>query len=128
MKFLEQIKADLNYENDIEGDYSKLVGIPQNYRIGTKIGWLYNDEIEWYKKEYKEDIKEYKDFDEWLTRGRGLQFKGILFTLPDEIFDIYENAVVCIYDYPIEKENPTCDWVSLVRLLSSKDLYKVFIL
>ena len=122
----------ISYETEHHHNYDKLEDGWVKWRIGQKLGWLYKDDFSWYKKEFKDEIKEYEEhnrkdicFELWLRNRQGLPFEGILFTLPDKEFSI-ENAVLCIYDYPTEKCSPEVDWISFNRFLEQKDLYKVY--
>lgn len=122
---ISEIQRDINYESeDLEPNYDLIGKDWINLKLGDKIGWLYKDEHKFYVEEFSEEMN--GDFDYWIKNEHGLPFEGILFTFPDNIFRIDENAVVCCYDWPVEKENPDCFWVSLDRLLSNKDIYKVY--
>lgn len=124
---IEQIHKDINYESQdlIDVNFDKLSVGWEYWDIGTKICWCYNDDIKFWNDEkfFGEKVKN-EDREIWYKNNCG--FQGILFTFPDKRFRIDENAVVCCYDYPIEKENPTCFWVSLDRLLISPGLYKIY--
>lgn len=138
MNEIEQCRKDISYESEDLTDvkYDKLEKGWATWDIGTKIGWLYKDDFEWYKKEFLDEIKSHgkgfifndgvepSRFTLWAKKH--CPYSGILFTFPEKRFDIYENAIVCCYYYPIEKENPTCFWISLNRLLLSEDLYKIY--
>ncbi len=121
---IKQIQKDINYESE------DLIGVSldkfkdwADCKIGDKIGWCYLEDYSWWKKE-KFFGDKVKSEDEWIKRN--IPYQGILFTFPEKRFDISNNAVVCCYDWPIEKDNPDVFWVSLDRLLLSKDLYKVY--
>jgi hypothetical protein len=126
IELFNKITEDISYQsNDIGNpNFDLLEEGWKKWGIGQKIGWLYKEDYIWYNKEFKYEIKKCKGFDNWILNN--IPYQGVLFTLPDFRFSIEETAVVCIYDYPIEKENPTCDWISLNRLLSFEDLYKVY--
>ncbi len=121
---LEQIYKDINYESEdlIDVNFDKFKDWA-DCDIGTKIGWCYLDDYSWWKKE-KFFGDKIKSEDEWIKRN--IPFRGILFTLPGNKFRIDENAVVCCYDWPIEKDNPDVFWISLDRLLKDKNIYKIY--
>lgn len=122
-ELLKQIEDDIGYVNELNPDYSKLEEGWQYWDIGEKIGWCYKDDVKFYMENHGLNTK--KDFDSWIKRGNA-PYRGILFTLPDYRFRTDENAILCMFDYPIEKDNPTADWISFNRFLEQKDLYKVY--
>lgn len=121
---IEQIQKDINYESEdlINVNFDKF---PEwaDCNVGDKICWCYLEDVTWWKKEKYFGDKP-KDKEKWIKNACPNQ--GLLFTLEDHRFRIDENAVVCCYNYCIEKENPTCFWISLDRLLIAPDLYKVY--
>lgn len=139
MNNYQQIEKDISYQSEdlIDVDYDKLEKGWEKWDIGQKIGWLYKEEFDFYKDEFLDEIKkhgkhgrifkgEQSRFDLWIKSSSMMPYQGILFTLPEKRFCIHDTAVLCIFDYPIQKENPVCDWISFNRFLEQKDLYKVY--
>lgn len=127
---IEQCKRDINYESndlsEIDINYkNKLENGFEKWKIGDKITWCYKEDYDFWMNDFKEEIKGVGGFDKWIKQF-GNCFDGVLFTFPEKRFCIYETAIICCYNYPIEKENPTCFWVSLARLLKNKDLHKIY--
>lgn len=122
---IEQCKKDISYESkDLDNvDFSKLDKGWQYWDIGDKISWAYKEDLE-FRIKYC-DVEDEKDFEIWMRHGNG-PYTGVLFTFPEQKFRIDENAIVCCYDWPIQKDNPDVFWISLNRLLISPDLYKVY--
>lgn len=124
---LEQIIKDINYESEdlIDVNFDKFPDW-QKCNIGSKISWCYKQDVKFWKSEHYFDSNPKDKVEKEAWYASHSQYRGILFTLPEKIFRIDENAVVCCYDYPIEKENATCFWISLDRLLLNEDLYKIY--
>ncbi len=120
---ISQIHGDINYKNILNPNYDILEKGWTKWKIGDKISWCYKNEKEFYIEQ--EEAENNEDFDLWMKFGNG-PYTGILFTLPGKRFRIHETAVICVDKYPIEKDNPVCDWVSFNRFLEQKDLYKVY--
>lgn len=123
-----QIETDIDYENDINPDFNFLEDGWEKWKIGDKIGWLYKEDLDFYMSDFKKEIKDKDGIKEWLNKNYGFPYTGILFTLPEERFNIENNVIICMDTYPVEKENCVCDWISLIRLIDkeNKDLYKVW--
>lgn len=137
---INQIEKDISYQEILKPNYGLLDFGWQQWKIGDRIGWLYKEDFEFYKKELIEEIREYNSgkgflfsdtslnrsrFQQWL-RNFGFPYSGILFTFPEKRFCIHDTTVICMDRYPIEKDNPVCDWVSFNRFLQEKSLYKVY--
>ena len=89
--------------------------------------WLYKEDYDFYMDENfsGSEIKDWGGIDNWIKIGN-YPYAGILFTFPGKEFNIEENAVLCVYNYPTEKCSPDVDWVSFNRFLEQKNLYKVY--
>lgn len=124
---IEQCKKDINYESEdlINVNFDKFVGW-EKAKIGDRVVWCYNEDVKFWKEEHYFDSNPKGKFEKEDWYRDHCQYQGILFTLPEKRFNVSENAVVCCYDWPIEKDNPDVFWVSLDRLLISPDLYRVY--
>ncbi len=98
-KYIQQIGDDISYSSDdlIDVSVDKLEKGWEKWDIGQRIGWLYQEDFNFYKEDFAEDIKAsnggkgfiYNDGNEpsrfsfWIKR-HGLPYQGILFTFPDK--------------------------------------------
>lgn len=83
---------------------------------GMRVRWFYDDDRGFYEGMKMEPRNE-------------TQYTGIIVAKPDVEARGELQAADCVLiidSYPCEKENPRCDWVSLVRLLDDVTLVEVF--
>ncbi len=115
---IKQLHADLSYyDADDRPWWDKFKG---EAKIGRRVEWYYKDEAEFYTKEFGKE----KGFN---VRDHA-QHSGILVPKPDleRGNDDISAYMVCMDNYPCEKENPRIDWVSLARLCDGPDVVEVF--
>lgn len=84
---------------------------------GARCAWCYTDDLEFWGN----PIPHPKD---WV-------YSGIIVPLPDndgrrELEP--DKCIVCILDYPIEKENPEVDWIALLSVLNNPALHRFHVM
>jgi len=86
---------------------------------GAKCAWCFEDDIEFWRSE-----KQAPHPKDWF-------YSGFIVPLPDHdgrgVLQP-DRCIVCVMDYPIEKENPSVDWVALLSLLTSPGLYRLHVM
>jgi hypothetical protein len=83
---------------------------------GARCSWCFADDLKFWCDFEKGKMPHPKD---WF-------YEGIIMPIPNhdgrrELEP--DKCVVCVMDYPIEKENPEVDWVPLLTLLTSPGLH-----
>ena len=86
---------------------------------GKRIYWYYKEDKSFFANE-GEDVKEhYRDI-----------FSGIIVPVPDTEINHgeldFEQCVIVIDQYPVEKEYCEVDWTALKRLLDDDELVEIF--
>lgn len=109
---------DLPRDQRKDPDFSK---IKFDLKIGTKIGIVWKSDKEYY--------------DEWADDESWDDFKlsqcDRALVVPNSNVDAREEinpseAILCFYDYPSEKENPTTDFITANKVFMNEDIYEVF--
>jgi hypothetical protein len=84
---------------------------------GNRCSWCFGDDLEFWGN----SIPHPKD---WF-------YHGLIIPLPghDGRGKLEpDNCIVCVLDYPIEKENPEVDWVALLHLLETPGLHRLHVM
>lgn len=88
----------------------------ESLKLGTRIYWYYKEDLE----QFADEAPHIRDYH---------LYSGIVVPLPDvenrgELE--YNECMVCIDQYPTEKEYPQFNWTALNRLLDDKDLVEIY--
>lgn len=86
---------------------------------GSRCAWCYADDLTFWGN----PIPHPKD---WF-------YHGLIVPVPDQDarnckFLEPDKCIVCVLDYPIEKENPEVDWTALLSLLTSPGLHRFHVM
>jgi hypothetical protein len=84
---------------------------------GARCSWCYADDL----KFWGNPIPHPKD---WF-------YHGLIFPLPDHDGRRTlepDKCIVCVLDYPIEKENPEVDWTPLLSVLTGPELHRFHVM
>ena len=89
---------------------------------GSRCAWCFREDTEFWVQESSHGYP--------YPHPRDWPYQGFIIPKPDsngrhELQ--WEDAVVVVTDYPIDKENPTTDWCSLIRILRQPDLARFYV-
>lgn len=90
---------------------------------GARCFWTFNDDVEFWKSE--------RTLGHIINDPTQWNYEGFIIPFPETYGRSEmepEEVCVVIVDYPIEKENPVTDWVTLAQLLTQEDLYQFHII
>ena len=76
---------------------------------------------------YEEDVEFWKEFDDGMRPVNQWPYSGFIVPFPETTARHEmepENVCVVMTDYPIEKENPVTDWLTLAQILDTPTIYK----
>jgi hypothetical protein len=80
---------------------------------------------------FEDDADQWKRMREPMPHPMRWPYDGIIVPIPNHdgrgLLELDE-CIVCVLDYPIEKENPEVDWVALVSLLERPGLARFHIM
>lgn len=90
------------------------------FEIGEEVCWVYKDDLEYAKRWCDENPKDWR---KWAF------YRGFVVPLPDtdsrkslDGYNMLNDAMICVTDYPTEKCNPECDWAAVGEMICSDDL------
>ena len=125
------MKAYLERLSELFAETEEIYGPPYDAAIkrvsggrleaGARCSWCYAD-----------DLKFWCDFEGGkMPHPKDWPYSGIIVPIPDhdgrgELEP--EKCMVCVLDYPIEKENPEVDWTPMLRLLTSPGLHRFHVM
>ncbi len=125
------MKAYLERLSELFAETEEIYGPPYDAAIkrvsggrleaGARCSWCYAD-----------DLKFWCDFEGGkMPHPKDWPYSGIIMPIPDhdgrrELEP--DKCVVCVLDYPIEKENPEVDWTPLLTILTSPGLHRFHVM
>lgn len=87
---------------------------------GARCAWCFAEDLEFWGRNSRK-IPHPKD---WF-------YSGFLVPVPDKdgrgVLEP-DQCIVCVLDYPIEKENPEVDWIALLSLLTTPSLHRFHVM
>lgn len=117
LDILKQIQKDFDTGIDFRGDE-----IVENWSLIENLDLKVGDWIKWC---YEEDYNFYKNegFDDELIKTHYLNYRGIIVPMHDIThFDLSQNAILIITEYPCEKCSPETTYTSFVSFLGGPGL------
>lgn len=119
MNQLAQLEQDIKTGDELIKDvkvFDRMIGQPI---IGGKVGWYYKDDLKFWKSFKASVPKDAKD----------MPYLGICVPLPDDEIrgeSLDEDFLIIQTHYPCEKCYPEVVYFTLYRLLSDKNVVKIF--
>ena len=115
---IENLFKDFN-NDDLPKNLDNLDKIKCSLRIGKRIYFYYKDEKDFFENEELKIKDHLRDINSGIIVPKhGIENNGGEFD--------FENVMICIDQYPIEKSYPYICWIALNRLLDDKELIEIF--
>ncbi len=80
---------------------------------------------------YEEDVEFWKEFGDGMRPVNQWPYSGFVVPFPEtngrNTMEV-EHVCVVMTDYPIEKENPTTDWITIGQILQTPTLHKFIVI